>query len=45
MDDCAFLTGADLETFWDFFYEDILDEDAGLIEQIVDVKTEVTTYL
>ena len=45
MDDCAFLTGEVLETFWDFFDEDILDEDAGLMEQIADIETEVTNNL
>ena len=45
MDDSAFLTGEDLDTFWDFFDEDILDEDAGLMEQIADVETEVTNNL
>ena len=41
MDDCGFLTGADLETFWDFFDEDIFEQDNELIEQIAAVQTEV----
>ena len=45
MDDCGLLIGEDLETFWDFFDEDILDEDTGFNEQVADVETDASNNL
>ena len=45
MDDCGLLISEDLDTFLDFFDEDVLDQDTGLIEQTADVETDVSNGL